>query len=187
MKISFDLDGVLYPWHQIVWDSFFRKDYPDYIQFWKNGWLHISTEKWNELLPDPSLYQHPARADVVRMVHDIGMTKFVYYISSRPASLAKTTTRWLVINGFPCPGDVYLAEDKAEVCKKLKIDLHVEDRLDVMHDLADNGIRVLGIKQPWNEDGIDDFPHVDHILKVEREIARIETTMKVHRRRNGNE
>lgn len=192
MRVSFDLDGVLYPWHQLVWDKFFRNrsDNPafsDYVQFWKIGWQHISESEWKVLLNEDELYQHPARADVVRMVHEIAMTKFVFYITQRPPGIARTTSRWLVNNGFPYPGDAHLTQDKAATCLRLGIDLHIEDRIDVMHDLADNGISVLGVKQPWNEDEIDDFPHVDHILQIEREIARIDTAQKVHRRRNGNE
>jgi uncharacterized HAD superfamily protein len=184
MKVSLDLDGVLYPWHQVVWKEHFADD--DYFDFWKERWKHVKTSTWNKILPDPDLYVQPARADVVQMVHRIANSRFVYYVTQRPKSLTRVTQRWLVRNGFPNPGDVYMTQDKVATCNKIGIDLHIDDRIDVMHNLADNGIRVLGVRQPWNEDRIDDFPHVDNILSLEREIARIESTQKAYRRRNGN-
>jgi uncharacterized HAD superfamily protein len=186
MRISFDLDGVLYPWHQVVWDKFFRKIYPDYIEFWKEGWHHVSESQWNAILGDPVIYTLPARADVVQMVQRVAAQQFVFYVTQRPDKLAKVTQQWLAMNGFPYPGDCFLTQDKVKVCKKLEINLHVEDRIDVMNNLADNDISVLGVKQPWNEDHIDDFPHVTNMLDIEREIARIDSAQKVHRRRNGN-
>jgi len=188
MKIAFDLDGVLYPGHRVVWDLYFSKRHPDltYDMFWGNVWKSVPKDNWKPFLNQPDSYMQPARADVVQMMHKISQKRFVFYITQRNPTLAKTTQRWLVKNGFPNPGDVYFSTSKLEVCRKLEIDLHVDDRIDVMNELADNGIRVLGVKQPGNKDKIHDFPHVDNILSLEREIARIETAQNGHRRRNGN-
>jgi hypothetical protein len=188
MKIAFDLDGVLYPWHQVVWDTYFREKYPDipYNLFWKDTHLSVPEEVWETIIPKPNLYTAPARADIVQMLHRIARDKFIVYVTLRPENLTRVTQRWLLKNGFPTPGECYVVESKVKACQKLGVDLVIEDRVDIMNDLADNDINVLGVRRPWNEDRIGDFPHVDNVLQLEREIARIETAQKVHRRRNGN-
>lgn len=189
MRVSFDLDGVLHGWHEAVWLKYFfgkLPGYEDYRSFWKEGWRQISEKEWGKIVSDLVMYTVPARADIVRMMQDISITKFVMYISTRPRDAMAVSQQWLVKNGFPAPQALYITNDKVLTCQKMDVDLHVDDRIDTMNDLADNGIRVLGVKQPWNEDGIGNFPHVDNILKLEREIARIDTARRVHRRRNGN-
>ena len=188
MKIAFDLDGVLYDWHGAVWNKYFKSEYRDYEEFWKNQWDLVDMERWQAIMLDPDVYTKPANAEVVNMLHKLSLRYFIYYITLRPKDLTRVTQVWLNRNGFPDSSHLFIEQkSKVSICQKLEIDVVVEDRINMMDELCDNGIRVLGVRQPWNELRIDEFEHVDKIRDVERELARIEMTRKAHRRRNGNQ
>ena len=187
MRIAFDLDGVLHDWHGAVWYKYFKHEFNDYEEFWKKHWESVAEERWQPILHDEEMYTKDASAAIVNMLHKLSLKYHVYYITLRPQEFVDATRKWLSRNGFPDPSHLFVVkESKVPTCKKLEIDLVIEDRIPIMNELADNGFQVIGVKQPWNEDKITEYPHVEGILRLEREIARVETARKVHGRRNGN-
>jgi len=187
MKIAFDLDGVLHDWHGAVWKKYFMHEFNDYEVFWKEQWNSIDKERWQPILHDEEMYTGDALAPVVNMLHKLSLRYHIYYVTLRPQEFVDTTRKWLTRNGFPDPSHLFVVKhNKVPICQKLEIDLVVEDRIPIMSELADSGFQVLGVKQPWNEDEITEYPHVEGVLRLEREIARIESTRKAYRRRNGN-
>jgi uncharacterized HAD superfamily protein len=186
MKVSFDIDGVLYDWHRYAWNKYFLHQAP-YDSFWNTHYKSVDDETWQPILNDESLILNSGSAEIARMMQRLSRNYFIFYITSRPKTMLQATQKWLTRNGFPDAGTLYLTQDKLKVINKLEIDVHIDDRLEVLHRLADNNIRVVGVKQPWNTDEVEGFPFVENILEIERELARIETTMRVRRRRNGNE
>ena len=131
------------------------------------------------------MYTGDAYAPIVQMMHKLSMKYHIYYVTLRPLEFVDTTRKWLSRNGFPDTSHLFVVKDsKVPTCRKLEIDIVVEDRIPIMNELSDNGFRVIGVKQPWNEDKITEYPYVENTLRLEREIARVEAMMLAHRRRN---
>jgi uncharacterized HAD superfamily protein len=137
--LGFDIDGVLYPWHEEVWKWFIQRngEHISFIDFWKHpdGWISrnegsaIVKNLVKETLPYTSAKINEAD---VSIVNDIA--KFfdeIWYITSRPEGLHYDTAKWLKESGFPFADNLIMADGsggKIEVVKNTKCDFYVEDR-----------------------------------------------------------
>lgn len=170
MNIGLDCDGVIYFWHMLVYN--YVKMFPGtdetYEEFWKeinNGTRYSETFKRNLVEMDDMYNKLSADKDVVKAVNILSRGNSIYYITSIPDRLKRIREAWLMVNKFPQASNLITTFDKAYYVRDLEIDLMVEDRMDNILELS-KYTRVVGIRQPWNEDLWDDFEFVDHITQL---------------------
>ncbi len=81
-------------------------------------------------------------------------------ITGRPSHIREKTTKWLDEHFADLFDEVHFADHcvhphgwtKGEMCKKLEIHHHIDDFLTFAKDCAKNGINVLLLDRPWNQD-----------------------------------
>lgn len=77
----------------------------------------------------------------------------IHFVTARPTyiEVVEDTRLWIKENGFLCHG-IHHADDKASFCVEKGISVMIEDQVNHIIDLSDNGIDVIVMDQPWNRD-----------------------------------
>lgn len=94
--VGLDLDGVIYPWHNVIWEHLknFRNEELGYNEFWKKA----REEKYKyallkDLVEVPMFYsQRNIRPHILNTVLEIAKNNIIYYITARP-DIAKSVTQ----------------------------------------------------------------------------------------------
>lgn len=173
MNIGFDIDGVLYPWHEEVY-KYIRENKRgcdrDFGRFWSNK----SNYDWNPeqvklFVYNPTFYRygHPMTPpDILMSLMNKGHN--IYYVSNRPRYLEEVTFWWLKFWEFPSPFNFFLTENKLDTIISYNIDTFVEDRLENMTPLQ-HITYLYGLIRPWNSAGrgSNEYARVHWINKVE--------------------
>lgn len=157
MKIAFDLDGVLYPWHEAVY-SFLKemnkiKNTETFYEFWYNYKKYLDESEIKYLASLEHLYNRmvPNKTviNAVQKLSDKGHT--IYYITKRPESCRFVTEKFIQ-KFFPQSNNVVIVSDnKAKEALLLEIDIFIEDQINSAEELY--GIcDVYIISRPWNID-----------------------------------
>jgi hypothetical protein len=140
MRLGFDIDGVLYPWHEEVWKWYVRRNGEpiSFIEFWRwpGGWVarNEGTAIVKSLVKETLPYVSAGINEVdVSIVNDIANEFFddIYYITSRPENLHYDTSKWLKESGFPFADNLIMADGnggKIQVVKDTGCNYYVEDR-----------------------------------------------------------
>jgi 5'(3')-deoxyribonucleotidase len=161
MKISFDLDGVLYPWQEVIIQHinlYEKLSEPVTLDTFTS---HL--EKHNKLyldylLENPTFYsvRSPRSMDVelVNELHNTGHE--IYYITARPQNfvMQDATRKWLENWSFPCIENLIFSTDKRTTLVENDIDIHIEDQLKHVES-AKNHCKVFLVTMPWNKDYVD--------------------------------
>jgi|MudIll2142460700_1097286.scaffolds.fasta_scaffold03130_5 FMN phosphatase YigB (HAD superfamily) len=151
-RLGFDIDGVLYPWHQHIYDYLWMEGKVDvtYTYFWMNylSFQHLI----KPLLEDKYFYQvgEPYKG-AVETVWRYAKDYSIAYITQRPKITEVITRRWLSLWEFPNTSSTLVLNDKAEYIAYHNFDYYVEDRAEYIHKIYDY-TQVIGVRQPWNED-----------------------------------
>jgi uncharacterized HAD superfamily protein len=167
MKFGWDIDGVLYNWHELVW--FFYKDLygvpnSTYREFWgPDGWAkqHEGTISMANMVEDPTMYnKQPIRREYLEAVNLVAkMVEGMWYITNRPPETKTDTARWLKNNKLPYADNLIFkpGTSKAEHIDRLQIDFYAEDRpKHIAEILPCKSLRIIYVvNQPWNQ-GIED-------------------------------
>lgn len=158
--VGFDLDGVLYEWHEAVYDYFkmFREYKDSYTTFWRNYRTILTNEDWGTITEISPLYgcKNPPTGcqDFLSKVAD----KYeIYYITFRPKSAELTTENYLKRFDFPFRENLIFTPDKANHARLLKLKYFTEDRQDYIEPLS-KVTNVILRARPWNEDIWDVYP-----------------------------
>jgi FMN phosphatase YigB (HAD superfamily) len=99
-----DLDGVLYRWHNAVYEYF--KLYRNYCKtfecLWSVDYLKFSKEDWNYLTNIDILYssQLPTK-DCMDFLNYVKYRYTIYYLTGRPLYVKTTTEQFLKRYRFP--------------------------------------------------------------------------------------
>jgi len=95
----------------------------------------------------------------------------VYFITARTACpiVRKDTKDWLDEHNFKYD-DIFHVEDKAQLCKLMRIPVMLEDEVMQIGNLQRNNINIVVPDQPWNQHLPDD-PH--HIERKRGRIRRV--------------
>lgn len=176
MKLGFDLDGCLYPWHTYVYqyirDTYHITDSIEY--FWRN-FKQYPQEWMDRPLNDAAFYGFGRATPAhVRMVQRLAIEHEIYYISARPQTEAviQTTAQWLTNNGFPCVNNLFICKEKQGLIQQLGIEMFLEDRMDIIEKIAALTYVVM-VKQVWNEPYWGQFPTIDDAAKFETQVNNI--------------
>lgn len=159
MRIGFDLDGVLYPWHLYFYlhVSKFSSKYFDlgYTSFWERiKDLETADSSLYDAVKIPWLYNKEKIDSTLKIMLDsLSESNELYYITARPKEAEDATKSWVVASELPQGENLYITNGcKDSVIRDLKLDYYVEDRLENYAKLKDL-VRVILIKHPWNNYG----------------------------------
>ena len=173
-KVTFDIDGVLYPyWHSLVYLKYFSDLGFSYTAFWKQWADHSDTEKMRTAVEDTTMVSAPySDVGIIKMMQAIGKMFEVHYVTVRPEKFATITHAYLTRNGFPNfrISNLHMANTtntKIAIIDEISPVAHVDDRTNIVIEVARLGINAILVNQPWNERVYADYVYyADHILDV---------------------
>ena len=156
--IGIDLDSVTcesYDYLIHLGKGFFKKE-PVNIGLYNTGRIFEVSEAennafWNAITP--SYYETvPAKENARDTIKRLSEKADIFFITSRPKSLKKETLRWLIKNGMSdFPFSVIHTTKKEEACRRMGIDVMVEDEPDFIQ--AVSGVTdVIAFAYPYNVD-----------------------------------
>jgi uncharacterized HAD superfamily protein len=179
MNLGFDLDGVLYPWHENVWKTLRELGIVEssFEVYWDKEWIDMR-ENQNTLfmnfVNEPTMYSALAPYYGVKELLD----KFkedghtIWYITQRPEHIDFITRRWVKRWRLPFSDNVIRVETskKIPVVEK-EIDLFVDDAIRHAEELS-NYTKVILVRKPWNKEIQEKFEGVDTVLHIGEYINR---------------
>ena len=173
MKIGFDLDGVLYPWHTIVYEHLKETKFIDGVSFqdfWGKYYKELlSEDEMMKVVNTTSLYiKRNIEAPILDMLNRLTKDHTLYYITSRPEHVWKSTKRWADRNNLPDTENLIcmLGNGKDKYIIDNKIDIYVDDRLDIIKIVSPHTDAIL-VRQPYNDHGYQEYNYVQNVLEVE--------------------
>lgn len=94
------------------------------------------------------------------------------FISSRPVEFTETTVEWFA-KTFPQVKSENIilgrkkemggGEFKADMAKKYNVGFHIEDAMEEAIVIAEAGVPVILVPQPWNEQEVPTHPRIKHL------------------------
>jgi uncharacterized HAD superfamily protein len=170
MLIGFDIDGIIYNYHQALYDEmvamFGLTD--DYDTFWTKTMPSYSKFKQDNLTSIEHIYANmPPSKEIIDTVKYFAK-KFgeVFYVTARPESCRFVTYNSMKNWGFPCLENLYIVgKQKDQQVKKLHLDIFVEDRDKHALELKDI-CKVYLVKKPWNVSIQEQFSCIDSIMDL---------------------
>ena len=173
MIIGVDADGVLTDMQEFNFKcgkKFFKKEIVDPAGYTVKEIFHVG--RIAELVYGLQYFpkyckEYPPREDASSVLnklkaeghslHEITARKFVTYNNLVGKTSRKWFEEWCARNDFEFSSitfcsEKYGPEDKYNACKRLKVDLMVDDRPEIVLYLAERGVRVLMMDAPYNQD-----------------------------------
>lgn len=144
MKVGFDIDGVLYPWHELIW--LYYSKLPEYklineSKFWNVFVPQMDEDQINEMLNLPFYDVLPPYPDTILLIKMLQtMNADIYYISSRPVNMFNLTEDWFEKYNLPFLNLYFTVRfSKSDVIKQLGgLDFYFEDQLKHSEDITKN-------------------------------------------------
>lgn len=169
-KIGFDLDGVLYDWHGVVytWMQDYHKDFDvPYAEFWLEWIQKEENRKLADFLTKvPTLCTKIIMSDSMnKMLWDLSKDLEIFYITARPREVHFATSWWIKTSKVPYPENLIFAKDKVPHIIDNSIDFFVEDMVKHALELR-NYTNVILINKPWNEIIQGEFPLLSSVLEI---------------------
>lgn len=157
MVIGWDLDGVLYPWNEVVLEyakEYMRlpKDCTLESLFGPEGLFH----QWPELqrqniIKIPTFYEKsPIVKSKLEILNNLAKIHELLYITSRPDEARFVTDLWVHQNKLPYADNLYVVNgSKRDLVSSLHIDYFIDDRPAVVKELHDI-VKIILYTRPWN-------------------------------------
>lgn len=152
MNIGFDLDGVCYPWQEIIHAYCYAHNLTTETNpqiFW-TSWLANNEEVIQGLTSINTFYVNGnPYVGLLPMLHRLKERYNIYYITSRPKSSEEETFKYLFSWGFPDFENLLYTKDKPKAIQGLDIIAYVEDRVELavaMHPYT----KVFLVDKPYN-------------------------------------
>ncbi len=174
MNIGFDLDGVLYPWQEVIHkyclDHNITHD-SDETKFW-TSWAKANEGIMSELVLISEFYHRSSPyPGVIEMLLRLAKKHTIYYITGRPKSVEAETFKYLLEWGFPSPTNLMFVSNKARAIQKMEIKAYAEDRIELAMSMC-LFTKTFLVTRPYNKAFVvpDNITRVDSVLAVERLI-----------------
>ena len=167
MNIGFDLDGVLYDWHDVIYT--YCVDREGYVgsasQFWEDYREFPVDKKLN--FEKTSIFfskKIPSKV-VIDFLNEISKDNTLFYITARKEDVRLTTEMYLEKYNFPNNGNLFFTDDKATHVKLLDIDIFV-DGFPAHIDSIGNSAETYLVERPWNKDVSHKYNAIVSILEI---------------------
>lgn len=169
LVIGFDLDGVLYNWHDAVYTYFkiYESYRGSYNEFWKTYFHSLPKTKQDFITNIIDLYYKISPQDgVLELLNSLSKKHDIFYITSRPIESERITEKYLKDFSFPFRQNLVFSKEKDIAVRLHNVDIFFDDSISVVKSIDKSCASVL-IKQPWNEDFItDDVYYLPSVLSV---------------------
>lgn len=155
-SIGFDLDGVLYNWHEIVYEELvnFHGLSQGYDEFWHDQVQNKT--KFNKLF-----FQNLARIPTfctalkikdsdLDLLNKLHKRYNIYYITNRPKEVEISTCNWITREKLPQYENLIFTADKASKISELNIVAFTDDRLNNVENIR-RVCKTFLYSHPWNE------------------------------------
>jgi 5'(3')-deoxyribonucleotidase len=166
-KIGYDLDGVLYPWQEVVYENihlFTKRPLEDYATFWNQQVREFGDTFWNSILEYVPFYtQRGPIEDSLETVLELSKRYDTCYITSRPECIRYATKWWLDYYKFPCTDNLIFSREKQTIIRLEGVDIFVDDRTEYM-EKTKNICGAYLVDQDWNKGYID--PRVVRLYNI---------------------
>jgi len=157
--LGLDLDGVIYPWHEAVYEYFrLYKNYTgSFNKLWEVDYLSFTKTDWEFLTNIDYLYScMMPTPECTNFLNKVKYRFDIYYITGRPNSVKTTTELFLKRYKFPFRENLIFTEDKANTCRRLQIDYYIED-LPVNMKVLSKIANTIMIARPYNKEYRDTY------------------------------
>ncbi len=168
MKIGLDLDDVIADCLEAFLRWYNHKTGKNFLreQFKENDWWLVFGITGDELIKSMNNEFHekikiedlkPIQGALESINYLLEKGDELFIITARPEKFKKKVEAWIKYHlktdkiKVVHSGMYNHADSKADVCKKLKIDVFVEDFVDTALACAEKGIKVLLFNQNWNQ------------------------------------
>ena len=153
IKIGLDIDGVLYDWHEIAYQQYNKGE--SYEDFWTGIRANPDSVFTNNIVNDPTLYcKVTIRNDYVNIVKHIDfICDELHYITSRPLSVERNTTKLFKQSGMPKTDNILFVgngKSKLQTILDLGCNVIVEDQPNYVEELVDQNIIILLMDRTYN-------------------------------------
>ena len=169
-KIGFDLDGVLYDWHAVVyqWVVENQSDFDvSYNEFWTD-WIDQEEHAGlaNFLVNTPIFVTKLIMSEPMReMLWTLAEDFEIFYITARPKDVHFGTEWWIKTSRIPNPENLFFAKNKLPLIINHEIDYFVEDM--TKHALAlQNYTKIILVEKPWNVIIQEEFPTIQTVNQL---------------------
>lgn len=177
---GFDLDGVLYPWFEAVYDYLreIKKDVKPFVEFWQDAIDNtdgLSETFWNNMCEMEILYsKFPAKNSDVQTLQELSKNFDIVYISHRPQNIFQTTHSWLKRYGFPNPDNLCLTTlPKDLIVRKYNCYYYIEDKGKILSSNLRNVVNLIAKRTYWNWDECETLPYVDTVDELPKLLLEI--------------
>ena len=175
MKIGFDVDGVLYPWHDIVYDYIVQElkvkcTYEEFCQAVIND--AFSEIFMNNIVKNPILVtKRSIEPSIKKMLWDLSKQNEIFYVTARPKEVVLSTHKWFKDSAVPYLENVFIATDDNKVPFILEhdIDIFVEDRDKYIRALQEY-TQIIVVKKLWNQHLWKEFPCINHVTELPEKL-----------------
>lgn len=173
IRIGFDIDGVLYPWHWSIYRYYIEqyKFNGTFSQFWNDYWETPKIQKeLTYLMSVPIFYNDMlANPEHVKLLNKLSEKNEIFYITSRSEDLRRITKKFLIDNKFPFSDEVlFMGNDhKSLIVKHIGIELFVDDRTHNVAELSKVTLALL-LAKIWNRDGQNVYPTIRSLSEITR-------------------
>lgn len=173
MIIGVDADGVLTDMQEFNFQNgkkFFKKEIVNYSGYTVKDIFDVG--KMAELVYGIRYFpkyckEYEPRENAVEILnklkseghilHEITARKFVTYKNFIGKTSQKWFVEWCEHNGFEFSSITFCSEkngpkDKYDACNRLGVDLMIDDRPEIVMYLAENGVQVLMMDTPYNQE-----------------------------------
>ncbi len=169
LKIGFDLDGVIYPWHELVYNYLKEtiKLKASFSEFWKDPTNYVSKELIYSFEIDPVFMSkcYPKHDDLL-LIQNLAKNFEIFYITARKPQVSVATKTWIKHHKFPYPENLIIVnKSKVEPVIENNIKIFVEDRDKYAIELRDY-CEVFLIKKPWNEHIQNEFVCLNQLAEL---------------------
>lgn len=154
-NIGIDLDGVIYPWHEMIYNYMQSEgDIPPDLclnDLFRHPYDYFTEFAWSNYAKIPFIYERTnVNERVLNTLRELDLMFNIHYITSRPADVHLVTKRWLRNNECPRHDYIIFAKDKSLPVRRLNLKYMVEDGVDHIEKLK-NITTVIRVMQPHNE------------------------------------
>ena len=169
MNLGFDLDGVLYPFHKVLYDYLvmFHGLEDDYVTFWSDYESYYSEDLYSNLVKIETMYSKClADKDIIDMLNRLNKENQIFYITCRPKEINFVTRNWLEVYKFPDTCNLIFTSNKLTAVCANHIEYYVEDRLQYAKEL-NNFTNLILVRLPHNmPDGLT-FRNIGYVTEFE--------------------
>jgi len=165
-NIGIDLDGVIYPWHDVVYERECLDKNVSNLEFWTKIHSLYSDFAINNLVQIQHYYGvKNITCENLELLNELSKEHALFYITNRNEGVRFATTSWMKRNNIPQRENLIFSSNKIVPVILNKIDLFVEDNIKNAIQLKPY-CRVVIVKSMYNSIIDHDFETIQSFAQL---------------------